>query len=130
MFQQKGKAKAKEVGGTIRDVVCLRKEALRKDLHQPTEHTTPAAPTDNPHNRESSEDDEGVGQGAAERERSMVGKGKASNEANEAVASMKRKTPVKGNSDSDLFKTPKQQVTCVSRVFVWLTITLVLLLWT
>ena len=120
----------KEVGGTVRDAVRLHKEALRKDLHQPTEHTTPAAPTDNPHDGESSEDDEGVGQGAGEREQSMVGKGKASNEANEAVASMKRKTPVKGNSDSDSFETPKRQVTCVSRVFVWLTITLILLLWT
>ena len=71
-----------------------------------------------------------MGQGAGEREQSMVGKGKASNEANKAVASMKRKTPVKGNSDSDSFETPKQQVTCVSHVFVWLTITLILLLWT
>ncbi|KIM55467.1 hypothetical protein SCLCIDRAFT_30326 [Scleroderma citrinum Foug A] len=82
---KKGKAKAKEVGGTVRDAVHLRKEVLRKDLRQPTEHTTPAAPTDNPHGRESSKDDEGVGQGAGEREWSMVGKGKASNEANEAV---------------------------------------------
>ena len=118
------------MGGTIRDAVRLHKEALRKDLRQPTGHTTPAAPTDNPHDGESSEDNEGVGQGAGEREWSVVGKGKASNEANEAVASMKRKTPVKGNSDSDLFKTPKWQVTCVSHVFIWLTITLVLLLWT
>ena len=106
------------MGGTIRDTVHLRKEALRKDLRQPTEHTTPAAPTDNPHDGESSEDDEGVGQGDGEREWSVVGKGKASNEANEAVASMKRKTPVKGNSNSDSFETPKRQVTCVSRVFV------------
>ncbi|KIM58828.1 hypothetical protein SCLCIDRAFT_27698 [Scleroderma citrinum Foug A] len=105
---KKGKAKAKE----------------------PTEHTTPAAPTDNPHNGESSEDDKGVGQGAGEREWSMVGKGKARNEANEAVASMKRKMPVKGNSNSDSFKTPKRQVTCVSCMFIWLTITLILLLWT
>ena len=118
------------MGGTIRDTVHLHKEVLRKDLHQPTEHTTPAAPTDNPHDRESSEDDEGVGQGTGEREWSMVGKGKASNEGNKAVASMKRKMPVKGNSNSNLFETPKWQVTCVSHVFVWLTITLILLLWT
>ena len=118
----------KEVGGTIRDAVDLCKEALRKDLRQPTEHTTPAAPTNNPHDGESSEDNKGVGQGAGESERSMVGKGKASNEANEAVASTKRKMPVKGNSDSDSFETPKRQVTCVSRMFIWLTITLVLLL--
>ena len=117
------------MGDTVRDAVRLQKEVLRKDLCQPTEHTTSTTPTDNPNDGESSEDDEGVGQGVGEREQSMVGgKGRASNEANKAVASMKRKTPVKGNSGSDSFESPEWQVTCVLCMFVLLTITL--LLWT
>ena len=42
------------------------------------------------------------------------GKKRASNKANKAVASMKRKMPVKGNSKSNLSETLAQYVTCDS----------------
>ncbi|KIM51401.1 hypothetical protein SCLCIDRAFT_33467 [Scleroderma citrinum Foug A] len=51
---KKGKAKGKGVAGTVRDAVRLQKEALRKNSHQPTEHTTSASPTDS---EESSDND-------------------------------------------------------------------------
>ena len=63
---------------------------------QPTESTS-APPTNNPDNKESTDDnnnnnEDGGGQGNGE---TMVGgKKRASNEANEAVASTKRKMPV------------------------------------
>ena len=108
--------KGKGVAGPVRDAVHLQKEALRKNSHQPTESTS-TPPTNNPDNKESTDDNDndnkdGGGQGNGETV--VGGKKRASNEANEAVASMKRKTPVKGNSKSDSSETPAQYVTCDS----------------
>ena len=93
------------MAGPVRDAVRLQKEALRKNSHQPTESTS-APPTNNPDNKESTDDDDDEDRGGQGNGETMVGgKKRASNEANEAVASTKRKTPVKGNSESDLSET-------------------------
>ena len=109
LSQQKGKAKGKGVAGTVRDTVCLQNEALRKNLRQPTERTTSTSPTDSEESSDDNDNDNG-GRGWAvrERQRSVVGRKRANNKANKAVASTKRKTPQKGNSDSDLFESPEQ----------------------
>jgi len=101
-------AKGKGVAGTVRDTVRLQKEALRKNSRQPTEGASSAPLTNSPDYGESSEGDDGGGQqGIRERQGSMVrGKKRAGNKANEAVASMKRKMPVKGNSESELSESP------------------------
>ena len=102
------------MAGPVRDAVCLQKEALRKNSHQPTESTS-APPTNNPDNKESTDDDDDEDRGGQGNGETMVGgKKRASNEANEAVASTKRKTPVKGNSESDSSETPAWYVTCDS----------------
>ena len=116
---QKERAKGKGVTGPVRDTVHLQKEVLRKNSHQPTESTS-APPTNNPDNKESTDndnddndnDENGGGQGDGETV--VGGKKRASNKANEAVASTKRKTPVKDNSKSDLSETPAQYMTCDS----------------
>ena len=116
--------KGKGVAGTVRDVVHLQKEALRKNSCQPIEGTTSAPPTKSLGNREFSEDDEddrGERQGIGESEGSVVkGKRKADNKANKAVDqdSMKRKMPAKGNSESDSSESPPWQVTCFMHVCV------------
>ena len=105
--------------GPVRDTVHLQKEVLRKNSHQPTESTS-APSTNNPDNKESTDndnddndnDENGGGQGDGETV--VGGKKRASNKANEAVASTKRKTPVKDNSKSDLSETPAQYMTCDS----------------
>ena len=103
--------KGKGVAGPVRDTVCLQKEVLRKNSHQPTESTS-APPTNNPDNKESTDDDNDNDEedrgGQGNGETVVGGKKRASNEANEAVASMKRKTPVKGNSESDSSETLAQ----------------------
>jgi len=114
--------KGKGVAGTVRDVVRLQKEVLRKNSCQPIEGTTSAPPTKSLGNREFSEDDEDDGggrQGVGESEGSVEkGKRRVDNEANEAVDqdSMKRKTPAKGNSESDSSESPPRQVTCFTHV--------------
>ena len=108
LSQQKGKAKGKGVAGTVRDTVHLQKEALRKNSHQPTERTTSASPTDSEESSDDDNNDGGRGWAVGERQRSVVGRKRANNEANEAVASTKRKTPQKGNSDSDSFESPER----------------------
>ena len=110
--------KGKGVAGPIRDAVCLQKEVLRKTLHQPTESTS-TPPTNNPDNKESTDNnnddnDNEDGGGQSNGETVVGGKKRASNKANKAVASTKRKMPVKGNSKSDLSETPAQYVTCDS----------------
>jgi len=100
--------KGKGVAGTVRDAVRLQKEALRKNSRQPTAGTSSAPLTNSPDNRESLEDnDSGGQQGIRERQGSMVrGKKRAGNGASEAVDSTKRKTPAKGNSESDSSESP------------------------
>jgi len=110
--RQKGtaKGKGKGVAGTVRDAVRLQKEALRKNSCQPTAGMSSVPLTNSPDNGESSEDNDGGGQqGIGERQGSVVrGKKRAGNEASEAVDSMKRKTPAKGNSESDSSESPPQ----------------------
>ena len=119
LSQQKGTAKGKGVAGTVRDAVRLQKEALRKNLCQPIEGTTSAPPTKSLGNREFSEDDEDDGggrQGVGESEGSVEkGKRRADNEAVDQD-STKRKTPAKGNFESDSSESPPQQVTCFTCV--------------
>jgi len=94
----------------VRDVVHLQKEALRKNSHQPTAGMSSAPLTNSPNNGESSEDNGSGGQqGIGERQGSIMrGKKRAGNEASEAVDSTKRKTPAKGNSESNSSESPPQ----------------------
>ena len=83
----------------------------------PGARATSTPPTNNPDNKESTDNDnnddkDGGAQGNGETV--VGGKKRASNEANEAVASMKRTMPVKGNSESDSSETPAWYVTCDS----------------
>ena len=100
------------MAGPVRDAVRLQKEVLRKNSRQPTESTS-APPTNNPDNKESTDDDKDRG-GQGNGETVVGGKKRARNKANKAVASTKRKTPVKGNSESDSSETLARYVTCDS----------------
>ena len=83
----------------------------------PGARATSTPPTNNPDNKESTDndnDDDKDGGGQGNGETVVGGKKRASNKANKAVASTKRKMPVKGNSKSNLSETLAQYVTCDS----------------